>query len=291
MYAAEYLGMPVSATILTVEEHSPAPHTSEAIPTPISTQPPPPSAASMRALLRSTATAELRLLSSLAPSHPRLARTYASESVTPRVPVRVMNGYNNNDSNEGGDISTTGKRIDAKTAEAMATTEVGETATAMAAIIPGHVALILVGELVEGGTLRARVAAVRKGTFLSGAARSGPGSEVGSDFSGDSQENGKKDENLEWADDRHSEKTSVGLGWSENERSESSGEDEDGGGGAVWRWHPEENTGTRLRVKRRRVIADIAEGLAFLHERGVVHGALSSENVLLDAEGRAKVRK
>ncbi|CAN0432778.1 unnamed protein product, partial [Ectocarpus sp. 8 AP-2014] len=38
-----------------------------------------------------------------------------------------------------------------------------------------------------------------------------------------------------------------------------------------------------------KVLADIAEGLACLHERGVSHGALSSENVLLDAEGRAKV--
>lgn len=39
----------------------------------------------------------------------------------------------------------------------------------------------------------------------------------------------------------------------------------------------------------RQVLADVAEGLAFLHERGLAHGALSSKNVLLDAGGRAKV--
>lgn len=49
-------------------------------------------------------------------------------------------------------------------------------------------------------------------------------------------------------------------------------------------------TGPRA-YRRRRVLADVAEGLACLHERGIFHGALSSENVLLDAEGRAKVRK
>ena len=38
---------------------------------------------------------------------------------------------------------------------------------------------------------------------------------------------------------------------------------------------------------RRQVPIDVSEGLTFLHERGLFHGALSSDNVLLNARGRA----
>ena len=60
-----------------------------------------------------------------------------------------------------------------------------------------------------------------------------------------------------------------------------------GGGGA--RETAKARQARGLLLQRRRVLADVAEGLAFLHERGVWHGALSAKNVLLDAEGRAKV--
>ncbi|CAN0499048.1 unnamed protein product [Scytosiphon promiscuus] len=40
----------------------------------------------------------------------------------------------------------------------------------------------------------------------------------------------------------------------------------------------------------RRIIGDVCAGMAFLHSRQAVHGDLKSANVLLDGEGRAKVR-
>lgn len=41
----------------------------------------------------------------------------------------------------------------------------------------------------------------------------------------------------------------------------------------------------------RRLIADVCVGMAFLHSRGTVHGDVKSANVLLDGEGRAKVKR
>lgn len=43
------------------------------------------------------------------------------------------------------------------------------------------------------------------------------------------------------------------------------------------------------RLDRRRLLADIATGLTFLHGRGVVHGALSTENILMGSDERPKV--
>lgn len=40
----------------------------------------------------------------------------------------------------------------------------------------------------------------------------------------------------------------------------------------------------------RRIIGDICNGMAFLHSEQTVHGDLKSPNVLLDGDGRAKVR-
>ena len=39
-----------------------------------------------------------------------------------------------------------------------------------------------------------------------------------------------------------------------------------------------------------RIIRDICAGMAFLHSKETVHGDLKSANVLLDGDGRAKVR-
>lgn len=160
------------------------------------------SAASAK-LLRRTATSELRLLASLVPPHGRLARTHGNEAVVPQVPLRVVNG--------GGKVEG-GKGKD-----------------------DGPAALVLVGELVEGGSLRGRVKA---------AAAAAAALSVGSDD-----------------------------------------EEDAGGEGAA------EAAPAQPLLRRRKVLADIAEGLAYLHERGVAHGGLTTENVLLDVGGRAKVRR
>ena len=41
----------------------------------------------------------------------------------------------------------------------------------------------------------------------------------------------------------------------------------------------------------RRIIGDISAGMVFLHTREAVHGDLKSANVLLDGDGRSKVRR
>lgn len=43
-------------------------------------------------------------------------------------------------------------------------------------------------------------------------------------------------------------------------------------------------------AQARRLIADVCAGMSFLHSRNAVHGDIKSANVLLDGEGRAKVR-
>lgn len=134
---------------------------------------------SAAAQLRATATEEIRALVGQLPRHPRLARTHGIEVVSASVPVNLRN------------------------------------ASSGAAAAPPM--LVLVGELVEGGSLRGRVANAK-----AKANQAAVGGSVG------------------------------GLRW-------------------------------------RRVLVDVAEGLACLHGKGVEHGALSSENVLLDASGRAKV--
>lgn len=40
----------------------------------------------------------------------------------------------------------------------------------------------------------------------------------------------------------------------------------------------------------RQIIRDVCVGMAFLHSKNAVHGDLKSPNILLDGEGRAKVR-
>lgn len=189
-YAAEYLGMPVSATVLSINTSDPMAAVW--------------SAASAK-LLRRSGTSELRVLASLVPPHRRLARTHGNESVSAQVPLRVVNSSSGSGGGEdrGGD----GKE--------------------------GPAALVLVGEMVEGGSLRARVKAAEE-SALSG----------------------------------------------------KSADEEAGEGGPA---APEAAAAQPL-LWRRKVLADIAEGLAYLHDRGVAHGGLTTENVLLDAEGRAKVR-
>lgn len=44
-------------------------------------------------------------------------------------------------------------------------------------------------------------------------------------------------------------------------------------------------------AQARRIIQDVYVGMAFLHGKNTIHGDLKSANVLLDAEGRAKVRQ
>lgn len=177
--------MPVSATVLSIKTSDPMAAVW--------------STASAK-LLRRSATSELRLLASLVPPHRRLARTHGNEAVSPQVPLRVVHGGKSGSGGSGeGEGDGEGKE-------------------------DGPPALVLVGEMVEGGTLRARVKAVA--AVVSG----------GSD--GD-----------------------IGEG------------------------------GAEQLLRRRKVLADIAEGLAYLHEHGVAHGGLTTENVLLDADGRAKVRR
>ncbi|CAN0067932.1 unnamed protein product, partial [Sphacelaria rigidula] len=134
---------------------------------------------SAAARLRATATEEIRALVGQLPRHPRLARTHGVEIVSTSVPANLRSA------------------------------PLGATAAPPL--------LVLVGELVESGSLRARVANAK--------AKAGQAAVSGS----------------------------VGS----------------------LRW--------------RRILADVAEGLACLHGKGVEHGALSSENILVDAGGRAKV--
>ena len=51
-------------------------------------------------------------------------------------------------------------------------------------------------------------------------------------------------------------------------------------------------TGKRLpEVRERRIMKYICSGMAFLHNRGVIHGDLKSANVLFDSAGTAKVTR
>ena len=43
-------------------------------------------------------------------------------------------------------------------------------------------------------------------------------------------------------------------------------------------------------AQARRFIGDVCAGMAFLHGRDTIHGDMKSANILLDGEGRAKVR-
>lgn len=209
-YAAEYLGIPVSATVLSI-------NTSDRMAAVWST-------ASAK-LLRRSATSELRALSSLVPSHARLARTYGNESISTQGSLRIVH----HKSGDGG----------------------GEPDEE-----DGPAALVLVGEMVEGGSLRDRI------KECGAAAEAATGEETADvlEVDGEVGVEGKL--------------SAKGGEGEEEARADSSGE-----------------LPAAPLLQRRKVLADIAEGLACLHERGVSHGALSSENVLLDAEGRAKVRR
>lgn len=44
-------------------------------------------------------------------------------------------------------------------------------------------------------------------------------------------------------------------------------------------------------ARARQIIKDICAGMDFLHHKNAVHGDLKSANILLDGEGRAKVRQ
>ena len=189
-YLAEYLGAPVAAMVVTLEDYPGAGASSSADR----------NNAASTISLPEIATSELRRLASLLPAHPRLARTHGSEASPVGIP---------------------------------GTGSVGGGSGAGAA-------LVLVGELVDGGSLRARLDARAAADAASPdvAGGTGAGDEGGASIVGGERgrlETGEK-----------------GLRW-------------------------------------RRVVSDVAEGLAYLHERGVFHGALSSENVLLDDRGRAKV--
>ncbi|CAM9717774.1 unnamed protein product, partial [Hapterophycus canaliculatus] len=216
-YAAEYLGMPVSATILPITTSDPMAAVW--------------SAASAR-LLRRSATSELRSLASLVPPHPRLARTYGNESVTTHAPLRVVNN---------GATAAAGQ-------EGRKEEE--------------PVALVLVGEMVDGGSLRGRIRA-DAAAAATAVAEKGPreGGAAGDEAGGES---------------------AAAKVLSSVSTSERDGSEEDG-------VPSPEAPATPQSLRRRRVLADVAQGLAYLHERGVSHGALASENVLLDAEGRAKL--
>ncbi|CAM9485723.1 unnamed protein product [Ectocarpus sp. 6 AP-2014] len=207
-YAAEYLGIPVSATVLSI-------NTSDRMAAVWST-------ASAK-LLRRSATSELRALSSLVPLHARLARTYGNESISTQGSLRIV--HHKSGGGGGG--------------------EQGEE--------DGPAALVLVGEMVEGGSLRDRIKACVAAAAAAGEERADVLEEDGE---------AGVEENL----------SAKGGEGEEEARAASSGE-----------------APAAQLLRRRKVLADIAEGLACLHERGVSHGALSSENVLLDAEGRAKL--
>lgn len=43
-------------------------------------------------------------------------------------------------------------------------------------------------------------------------------------------------------------------------------------------------------ARTRQIIVDVSAGMAFLHSKKAVHGDLKSANILLDGDGRAKVR-
>lgn len=169
------------------------------------------------------AAAEIRDLSSHVPAHPRLARTHGSETITPGVSIHGLDG----DGQEGEGVGKT------------------------------NASLVLVSDLVEGGTLRDRIAAessVITAANMESAVAGLDGPEAGA--GGPLTANGKG-----------------------SSRGGDDCVDEIGARGGA----------ERFSLKRRRVLADVAEGLACLHERGVYHGALSADTVLLDADGRAKV--
>ncbi|CAN0079868.1 unnamed protein product, partial [Ectocarpus sp. 8 AP-2014] len=212
-YAAEYLGIPVSAAVLSI-------NTSDRMAAVWST-------ASAK-LLRRSATSELRALSSLVPSHARLARTYGNESISTQGSLRIVHHKSGGGDGEQG--------------------EQGEEDAE-----DGPAALVLVGEMVEGGSLRDRIKAC-------GAAAAAAGEERADVLEEDGEAG--VEENL----------PAKGGEGEEEARAASSGE-----------------APAAQLLRRRKVLADIAEGLACLHERGVSHGALSSENVVLDVEGRAKL--
>lgn len=75
--------------------------------------------------LRGTATAELRELAAVLPAHARLARTHGHEMVAPSVALRLVNGAVGESGGAGDEVPLA--------------------------------ALVLVGELVDGGSLRERV--------------------------------------------------------------------------------------------------------------------------------------
>ncbi|CAM9572369.1 unnamed protein product [Ectocarpus sp. 12 AP-2014] len=208
-YAAEYLGIPVSATVLSI-------NTSDRMAAVWST-------ASAK-LLRRSVTSELRALSSLVPSHARLARTYGNESISTQGSLRIVHHKSGGGGGEQGEED-------------------------------GPAALVLVGEMVEGGSLRDRIKAC-------GAAAAAAGEETADVLEADGEVGVGVEESV----------SAKGSEGEEEARAASSGE-----------------APVAQLLRRRKVLADIAEGLACLHERGVSHGALSSENVLLDAEGRAKL--
>lgn len=154
--------------------------------------------------LRATATEELRTLAARVPPHPRLARTHGTEMISASIPLNIVHAAFDH-KNEAGRRAQDGN---------------GKSMDDSAGSSP---ALVVVGELVEGGSLRKRAAVAEK-----------PEAATGTVFG-----------------------MMIGL------------------------------LGQRLRP--RQIFADVAAGLACLHGKGVAHGALSSENVLLDAAGRAKV--
>lgn len=165
--------------------------------------------------VRTTAVVELRDLASLLPaSHARLVRTHGVQMITATNPMRMLNG-----------------------------SEAAAAAAGDARRRAEPPALVLVSELVEGGTLRHRLAV----------------------------EKAEQQRRRRRRQQQHQHQSSAVEG--------ASGESD-------------ELEGTRRRrLERRRALADIAAGLSFLHGRGVAHGALSTENVVLGADGRAKVRK
>lgn len=167
-------------------------------------------AAAAAARLRLAATEEIRVLAARLSPNARLARTHGTEVVSVLVPLNVKNAPTISLLGDGGHA---GEKAGAAAATVGDDVGVASPPTAMARHC--RPVLVVVGELVEGGSLRERVVRARQS----------------------------------------SEATAVG--------------------GAL---------------RRRQILADVAEGLSCLHGKGLEHGALSSENVLLDAVGRAKVR-
>lgn len=245
--------MPVSATVLSIRTSDPKAAVW--------------AAASAR-LLRRSATSELRALASLVPPHRRLVRTHGNESVSAQVPLHVVNKSNRS--------STNGERG-----------EEGE---------EGPPALVLVSEMVEGGSLRDRINAA------AAAAASKETVTTAGDLVLVMAEDGS-------TDDVNTETAAAASAAIASTTAEEPANGEEAlpppveGDGSKTGVAPEPAAGEeasarrqqlqqqgQLLLRRRKVLADIAEGLACLHNRGVAHGALTTDNVLLDAEGRAKVR-